>query len=56
MEIKIEWSELSSKQLNDIYDYYSLKVNLFDQKPLLNRFPTNLFSNRTFLKGQQCHE
>jgi len=27
MEIKIEWSELSTKQLNDIYDYYSLKTS-----------------------------
>lgn len=24
MEIKIDWSELALKQLNDIYDYYSL--------------------------------
>jgi hypothetical protein len=26
MEIKIEWSELATKQMNDIYDYYSLKT------------------------------
>jgi toxin ParE1/3/4 len=27
MEIKIEWSELSIKQLNDIFNYYSLKAS-----------------------------
>lgn len=37
MEIKIEWSELSSKQLNDIYDYYSLKVNPKIAKKIINK-------------------
>lgn len=27
MEIGIEWSELSEKQLKDIFDYYSFKAN-----------------------------
>ena len=27
MEIKIEWSELSERQLKDIFDYYSFEVN-----------------------------
>ncbi len=27
MEIIIEWSELSQKQLKEIFDYYSLKAN-----------------------------
>jgi len=26
MEIKIEWSELSERQLKDIYDYYSFEA------------------------------
>lgn len=27
MEIRIEWSELSERQLKDIFDYYSIKVS-----------------------------
>ena len=27
MEIIIEWSELSERQLKDIYDYYSIEVS-----------------------------
>lgn len=27
MEVIIEWSELSTKQLKEIFDYYSLKAN-----------------------------
>ena len=27
MEIKIEWSELSERQLKDIFDYYSFEAN-----------------------------
>ncbi len=27
MEIKIEWSELSTIQLSDIYDYYLVKTS-----------------------------
>ncbi|HZK93792.1 MAG TPA: hypothetical protein VFC67_06260 [Prolixibacteraceae bacterium] len=27
MEIRIEWSELSERQLKDIFDYYSLEVS-----------------------------
>jgi len=27
MEIRIEWSELSERQLKDSFDYYSLEVS-----------------------------
>jgi plasmid stabilization system protein ParE len=27
MEMRIEWSELSERQLKDIFDYYSLEVS-----------------------------
>ena len=37
MEIKIEWSELSSKQLIDIYDYYSLKASPRIAKKIINK-------------------
>jgi hypothetical protein len=37
MEIKIEWSELSSKQLIDIYDYYYLKASPRTAKKIINK-------------------
>ncbi|MFA6401441.1 MAG: type II toxin-antitoxin system RelE/ParE family toxin [Salinivirgaceae bacterium] len=37
MEIKIEWSELSTKQLNDIYEYYSLKASPRIAKKIINK-------------------
>ncbi|MBK8806334.1 MAG: type II toxin-antitoxin system RelE/ParE family toxin [Bacteroidales bacterium] len=37
MEIKIEWSELSTKQLNDIYYYYSHKANPRIAKKIVNK-------------------
>jgi plasmid stabilization system protein ParE len=37
MEIKIEWSELATKQLNDIYDYYSLKASPRIAKKIVNK-------------------
>jgi len=37
MEIKIEWSELSTKQLNDIYDYYSFKASPRIAKKIINK-------------------
>ena len=37
MEVKIEWSELSTKQLNDIFDYYSLKVSPRIAKKIVNK-------------------
>ncbi len=37
MEIKIEWSELSTKQLNDIFDYYSLKASPRIAKKVVNK-------------------
>jgi toxin ParE1/3/4 len=37
MEIKIEWSELSEKQLKDIFDYYSLEVSSRIARKIINR-------------------
>ncbi|MDP2113334.1 MAG: type II toxin-antitoxin system RelE/ParE family toxin [Bacteroidota bacterium] len=37
MEIRIEWSELSEKQLKDIFDYYSLEVNARIARKIINR-------------------
>ena len=37
MEIRIKWSELSKRQLNDIYDYYSLKVSPRIARNIINR-------------------
>ncbi|MFO8022776.1 MAG: type II toxin-antitoxin system RelE/ParE family toxin [Perlabentimonas sp.] len=37
MEVKIEWSELSTKQLNDIFDYYSLKASPRIAKKIVNK-------------------
>lgn len=37
MEIRIEWSELSEKQLKDIFDYYSYEVSSGVAKKIINR-------------------
>jgi toxin ParE1/3/4 len=37
MEIRIEWSELSERQLKDIFDYYSLEVNARIARKIINR-------------------
>jgi plasmid stabilization system protein ParE len=37
MEVKIEWSELSIKQLKDIFDYYSLKASPRIAKKIVNK-------------------
>lgn len=37
MEIRIEWSELSEKQLKDIFDYYSLEANPRIAKKIINK-------------------
>ena len=37
MEIRIEWSELSEKQLKDIFDYYSLEVSSRIARKILNK-------------------
>lgn len=37
MEVKIEWSELSTKQLNDIFDYYSLMATPRIAKKIVNK-------------------
>ena len=37
MEIRIEWSELSERQLKDIFDYYSIKASQRTAKNIINR-------------------
>ena len=37
MEIRIEWSELSERQLKDIFDFYSLAVSLGIARKIINR-------------------
>ena len=37
MEIRIEWSELSERQLKDIFDYYSFEVSPRIARKIINR-------------------
>ena len=37
MEIRIEWSELSERQLKDIFDYYSIEVSPRIARKIINR-------------------
>jgi len=37
MEIRIEWSDLSERQLKDVFDYYSIEVSPAIAKKLINR-------------------
>jgi toxin ParE1/3/4 len=37
MEIRIEWSELSERQLKGIFDYYSLEVSPRVARKIINR-------------------
>jgi len=37
MEIRIEWSELSERQLKDIFDYYSIKASTRIARKIVNR-------------------
>ena len=37
MEIRIEWSELSEKQLKDIFDYYAFEVSPGIARKVINR-------------------
>jgi plasmid stabilization system protein ParE len=37
MEIRIEWSELSERQLKDIFDYYSFEVSPRIARKTINR-------------------
>ena len=37
MEIRIEWSDLSERQLKDIFDYYSLEVSSRIARKIINR-------------------
>jgi len=37
MEIRIEWSELSERQLKDIFDYYSFQVNVRIARKIIER-------------------
>lgn len=35
--MRIEWSELSERQLQDIFDYYSVEANLKIARKIINR-------------------
>ena len=35
--MRIEWSELSERQLHDIFDYYSVEVNLKTARKIVKR-------------------
>jgi len=37
MEIRIEWSDLSERQLKEIFDYYSTEVSLSLARKMINR-------------------
>ena len=37
MEIRIEWSDLSERQLKDIFDYYSIEVSPLLARKMINR-------------------
>jgi len=37
MEMRIEWSELSEKQLKDIFDYYSFEANSRIARKIINK-------------------
>jgi toxin ParE1/3/4 len=37
MEISLEWSELSERQLKDIFDYYSIKASSRIARNIVNR-------------------
>lgn len=37
MEIRIEWSELSERQLKDIFDYYSFEANSRIAKKIITK-------------------
>lgn len=37
MEIRIEWSELSERQLKDIFDYYSVEASTRIARKIINR-------------------
>jgi plasmid stabilization system protein ParE len=37
MEIRIEWSELSEKQLKDIFDYYSFEASPRIARKIINK-------------------
>jgi toxin ParE1/3/4 len=37
MEVKIEWSELSERQLKDIFDYYSSEASPAIARKIINR-------------------
>lgn len=37
MEIRIEWSEMSEKQLKDIFDYYSIEVSPRIARKIINK-------------------
>lgn len=47
MEIRIEWSELSEKQLKDLFDYYSFEANSRVARKIINK----IISGVSILEG-----
>jgi plasmid stabilization system protein ParE len=43
MEIKIEWSELSERQLKDIFDYYSFAVSWRIARKIINKIIARVY-------------
>lgn len=37
MEIRVEWSELSERQLQDIFNYYAFEANIKIARKIVNR-------------------
>lgn len=55
MEIKIEWSELSERQLKDIFDYYSFEVNARIARKIIKRLidKVSVLENNPFAGPQE---
>lgn len=48
MEIVIKWSELSEKQLKEIFDYYSLEASTRVARKIINKILTKVSVLETF--------
>ena len=55
MEIRIEWSELSERQLKDIFDYYSSEVSPRIARKIINRIidKVSILENNPFVGSKE---
>jgi toxin ParE1/3/4 len=55
MEIRIEWSELSERQLKDIFDYYSLEASPRIARKIINRIidRVSILENNPFMGSKE---